>query len=153
MSQSTKNIHRNAGNRCGWNLQHTEIASSFFPDEHTHVEPVRYGKGSNFMGLLQTIMTDGSSAKARRRQWLRIIIRKPMLLPQVLNVRRWSERTVIALVMQNVDSAISVGVNRLFPTVRQQNYAPCPPYPMRHQRSNGNKSLFIKVVIAIAPSR
>jgi len=39
------------------------ITSSFFPDEHTHVEPVRYGKGSNAMGLLQTIMTDGDVAK------------------------------------------------------------------------------------------
>jgi hypothetical protein len=27
------------------------ITSSFFPDDHTHVEPVRYGKGSNLMGL------------------------------------------------------------------------------------------------------
>ena len=48
------------------------ITSSFFPDEHTHVEPVRYGKGSNIMGLLQTIATDGWSAKTRRRQWLQI---------------------------------------------------------------------------------
>ncbi|NCV73396.1 MAG: GMC family oxidoreductase, partial [Actinobacteria bacterium] len=37
------------------------ITSSFFPDDHTHVEPVRYGKGSNFMGLLQTVMTDGEN--------------------------------------------------------------------------------------------
>jgi hypothetical protein len=40
------------------------------------------------MGPLQTIMTDGFSAKARRHQWLRTIIQKPMLLPQVLNVHR-----------------------------------------------------------------
>ena len=26
------------------------ITSSFHPDEHTHIEPVRYGKGSNAMG-------------------------------------------------------------------------------------------------------
>jgi cholesterol oxidase len=68
--------------------QGSAITSSFFPDEHTHVEPVRYGKGSNLMGPLQTIMTDGFSAKARRHQWLRTIIQKPMLLPQVLNVHR-----------------------------------------------------------------
>jgi cholesterol oxidase len=30
------------------------ITSSFHPDEHTHIEPVRYGKGSNVMSLLQT---------------------------------------------------------------------------------------------------
>ncbi|HEX7404981.1 MAG TPA: GMC family oxidoreductase [Candidatus Nanopelagicaceae bacterium] len=88
--------------------QGSAITSSFFPDEHTHVEPVRYGKGSNLMGLLQTIMTDGFSAKGRRHQWLRAVIRQPMLLPRVLNVRRWSQRTVIALVMQNVDSAVSI---------------------------------------------
>ena len=35
------------------------ITSSFHPDEHTHVEPVRYGKGSNAMSLLQTVLTDG----------------------------------------------------------------------------------------------
>ena len=28
------------------------ITSSFHPDEFTHIEPVRYGKGSNAMGLL-----------------------------------------------------------------------------------------------------
>ncbi len=84
------------------------ITSSFFPDEHTHVEPVRYGKGSNFMGLLQTVMTDGHSARVRRRQWLKTLITKPSLIAKILDVRKWSERTVIALVMQNVDSSIAV---------------------------------------------
>lgn len=84
------------------------ITSSFFPDENTHVEPVRYGKGSNFMGLLQTVMTDGHSARSRRRQWLKTLITKPAMIAKILDVRRWSERTVIALVMQNVDSSIAV---------------------------------------------
>lgn len=84
------------------------ITSSFFPDANTHVEPVRYGKGSNFMGLLQTIMTDGTSSKARRKQWLQKVKADPSLLPKVLNVRKWSQRTVIALVMQSVDSWIKV---------------------------------------------
>lgn len=84
------------------------ITSSFFPDEHTHVEPVRYGKGSNLMGLLQTVMTDGFSARKRRRQWLRTLLTKPQLIARILDVRKWSERTVIALVMQNVDSSITV---------------------------------------------
>ena len=84
------------------------ITSSFFPDEHTHVEPVRYGKGSNFMGLLQTIMTDGHSAKVRRRQWIKTLVTKPSMIGKILDVRKWSERTVIALVMQNVDSSIAV---------------------------------------------
>ena len=88
------------------------ITSSFFPDDHTHVEPVRYGKGSNFMGLLQTVMTDGEKIRDRRRQWLRQVITKPSLLLKILDVRQWSERTVVALIMQNVDSAISVSSKR-----------------------------------------
>ena len=35
------------------------ITSSFHPDDHTHIEPVRYGKGSNAMGLLTTALADG----------------------------------------------------------------------------------------------
>jgi cholesterol oxidase len=88
--------------------QGSAITSSFFPDEHTHVEPVRYGKGSNAMGLLQTLMTDGSVGKDRRRQWVRTLISHPGQIARILNVRKWSERTVIALVMQNVDSALRV---------------------------------------------
>ena len=84
------------------------ITSSFFPDDHTHVEPVRYGKGSNFMGLLQTVMTDSTNIKDRRKQWLRQVITKPSLVLKIMDVRKWSERTVVALIMQNVDSAISV---------------------------------------------
>jgi len=84
------------------------ITSSFFPDDHTHVEPVRYGKGSNLMGLLQTVMTDGFVAKERRRQWVSQLLKNPKLIIQILNVRKWSERTVIALVMQNVDSSVTV---------------------------------------------
>jgi len=84
------------------------ITSSFFPDDHTHVEPVRYGKGSNFMGMLQTVMTDGINIKDRRRQWLSQVITKPSLVLRIMDVRQWSERTVVALIMQNVDSALSV---------------------------------------------
>ena len=92
--------------------QGSAITSSFFPDEFTHVEPVRYGVGSNAMGLLQTIMTDGHKASERRKQWLATVLRHPSMLARVLNVRRWSQRTVIALVMQNVDSAVTVSMKK-----------------------------------------
>ncbi len=92
--------------------QGAAITSSFFPDENTHVEPVRYGVGSNLMGMIQTIMTDGLNPKARRQQWGRTFIRHPRLLLRFIDVRKWSQRTVIALVMQNVDSSLSVSGKR-----------------------------------------
>ena len=92
--------------------QGSAITSSFFPDEHTHIEPVRYGKGSNFMGLMQTIMTDGYDSKGRRKHWFKQFLANPSLLGKILNVRRWSQRTVIALTMQNVDSSVTVSQKR-----------------------------------------
>lgn len=83
------------------------ITSSFFPNPNTHVEPVRYGKGSNMMGLLQTIITSSDSGLTRLRQWLKAALKNPTLLFRILNVRKWSERSVIALVMQNIDSAVT----------------------------------------------
>ena len=46
------------------------ITSSFHPTADTHIEPVRYGKGSNAMGLLQTLMTDGGGRVPRWLQFL-----------------------------------------------------------------------------------
>jgi cholesterol oxidase len=88
------------------------ITSSFYPSPDTHVEPVRYGKGSNSMGLLQTLLTDGWTSKERRKHWGKQFLAKPSLVATILNVRKWSERTVIALVMQNVDSSIKVSGKR-----------------------------------------
>ena len=91
------------------------ITSSFFPNRNTHVEPVRYGKGSNMMGLLQTIMTSSDSALIRTKQWLLTAIKQPTLIFRILNVRKWSERSVIALVMQSIDSSVTVFEKKFFP--------------------------------------
>ena len=54
------------------------ITSSIHPDENTHIEPVRYGKGSNAMGLLQTVATDGAASVPRWLQALRFLVRHPV---------------------------------------------------------------------------
>ena len=87
--------------------QGVAITSSFFPDEHTHIEPVRYGKGSNAMGLLSTLMTDGGGRLPRWLKWGGRAAAHPAQFGRSLSKRRWSERTVIALVMQAVDNSIT----------------------------------------------
>lgn len=84
------------------------ITSSFHINDRTHIEPVRYGHGSNSMGLLQTFLTNGATPKASRQQWLRKVLLHPRRLLTLIDVRGWSERTIIALVMQSVDSSIHV---------------------------------------------
>src|ERR1700743_595175 len=83
------------------------ITSAIHPDDTTHIEPVRYGKGSNAMGLLQTVATDGSSPVPRWRQALRFLVTHPILTAGLLSRYRWSERTVILLVMQSLDNSIT----------------------------------------------
>jgi cholesterol oxidase len=89
----------------------TAITSSFHPDADTHVEVVRYGKGSNAMGLLQTVATDGDSEIPRWRQALGTFLGRPASLA-LLNLRRWSERTMILLVMQSLDNSLTTFLRR-----------------------------------------
>jgi cholesterol oxidase len=92
------------------------ITSSIHPTSDTHVEPVRYGKGSNAMGLLQTLMTDGPGPQGtdvpRWRQLLDTAGEDPRTMLRLLNPRQWSERTVIALVMQHLDNSITTFTKR-----------------------------------------
>jgi cholesterol oxidase len=83
------------------------ITSSFHPDQHTHIEPVRYGKGSNAMSFLQTVLTDDDGDAPRWRTWLREMARQRGNIGALYDVRHWSERTVVALVMQTLDNSIT----------------------------------------------
>ena len=83
------------------------ITSSWHPDENTHIEPVRYGKGSNSMGMLNTLLTDGGSRRHRWWQFLVAMLRHPAQL-RLLVPRKWSERVIILLVMQSLNNSITV---------------------------------------------
>ncbi len=87
--------------------QGVAITSSWHPDPDTHIEPCRYGKGSNAMGLLNTIMTDGGTRRQRWWQFLTTLLRRPSLT-KLLVPRRWSERVIILLVMQSLNNSITV---------------------------------------------
>ncbi|CAM5695326.1 GMC family oxidoreductase [Mycolicibacterium aubagnense] len=92
------------------------ITSSIHPTPDTHIEPVRYGKGSNAMGMLQTLMTDGAGPQGtdvpRWKQFLNQAGEDPRELIRLLNPQHWSERTVIALVMQHLDNSITTFTKR-----------------------------------------
>ncbi len=84
------------------------ITSSIHPDRDTTIEPVRYPAGSNAMGLLGTILVDGGGRVPRWLRFLAAAIRHPLNFARSLSVRRWSERTVILLVMQSIDNSLRV---------------------------------------------
>ncbi|MCX4748540.1 GMC family oxidoreductase [Kitasatospora sp. NBC_01287] len=88
------------------------ITSSIHPDENTHIEPVRYGKGSNAMGFLSIMQVPGGG---RGPRWLRAgatAIKHPTVFARSLSNYRWSERTIIGLVMQSLDNSITVSLKQ-----------------------------------------
>ncbi len=108
------------------------ITSSFHPDEHTHVEPVRYGRGSNLMGLLMTALVDGGPRRLRRG--LHELAGTWRDLPWLHSPRGWSERTIALLVMQSLDNSLTTGPGRFGLTSRQGDGDPSPTWiPAGHE--------------------
>ncbi|MGW1889443.1 GMC oxidoreductase [Streptomyces sp. NPDC002004] len=106
------------------------ITSSIHPDENTHIEPVRYGKGSNAMGAMTVLQVPYRPA-GRVAGWLANVARHPWLTVRALSNRRWSERTIIALVMQSLDNSLTTyrkpsGIGKGLLTARQGHGAPNP---------------------------
>ncbi|MCE7483184.1 GMC family oxidoreductase [Microbacterium profundi] len=91
------------------------ITTSFHVDERTHVENVRYGPGSNLMGMLATGLVDGGRPLISRLGALIVqTLRAPLTTLRLGSLRRWSERGIIALVMQTADNSLTLSVKRRF---------------------------------------
>ncbi|HEY9334213.1 MAG TPA: GMC oxidoreductase, partial [Kribbella sp.] len=98
-----------------------------------------YGKGSNAMSLLQTVLTDGDGDKPRWRTWLRELGVQRKNIRWLYDLKHWSERTVIALVMQTADNSITTfgkrdRLGRWRLTSKQGHGAPNPSWiPVANQ--------------------
>jgi cholesterol oxidase len=109
------------------------ITSSIHPDANTHIEPVRYGKGSNAMGMLSVQQVPPGGPGTRWLRFLAAAAAHPTVFVRSLNKRRWSERTIIGLVMQSLDNSIVVhrkrsGLGKGKLTSRQGHGAPNPTW-------------------------
>jgi cholesterol oxidase len=114
------------------------ITTSFHVDARTHVENVRYGPGSNLMGALATVLVPGDrQLGARLRSLVAQVLRSPVRQFRLGNLRRWSERGIIALVMQTADNSLTLSLRRRFGrlvmTSAQGHGEPNPSYlPQAH---------------------
>ncbi|MFB7842558.1 GMC oxidoreductase [Microbacterium sp. NPDC056052] len=115
------------------------ITTSFHVDERTHVENVRYGPGSNLMGALATVLVPGDAPLHRRLgALLGSVVRHPIRQFRLGTLRRWSERGIIALVMQTADNSLTLSLRRRFGrdvlTSAQGHGAPNPSHlPEAHR--------------------
>ena len=114
------------------------IPSSIHPDSVTHVEPVRYGRGSNFMGLMTTVLVDASPGRRRWVLGVKELWRQRRNVVKLHNPRRWSERMIGLLVMQTLDNSVTTYTKRgLFGrhmTTKQGAGSPSPEWiPAGHE--------------------
>ena len=88
------------------------IGSGIYIDEHTHIEAVRYPSGSDTMGLLTTMLTDGRPGAQRIGLWLRNLLGSLLFHPiKTMRLFRpwgWAREHVILLCMQALEGHIEM---------------------------------------------
>jgi cholesterol oxidase len=84
------------------------ITSSIYPDPHTHIETVTYGKAGDSMNALYTLLVGDGTRVTRPLKLAAQILRHPLRFAQVMWPKGWSRRTIIILVMQTLDNAIAL---------------------------------------------
>ncbi|MGP4003132.1 GMC family oxidoreductase N-terminal domain-containing protein [Streptomyces sp. 8N706] len=128
-----RRYHRKTGEKKADFTRGVAITSSIHPDENTHIEPVRYGKGSNSMGMLTVLQVPRGGRVPKVLAYAGTCLRHPLLTLRSLSNRRWSERTIIGLVMQSLDNSLTTyrkpkGLGKGLLTARQGHGAPNPDH-------------------------
>ena len=88
------------------------IASGANIDDDTHVEVVRYNRGSDAMGLLGTILTPGGNGLPRWLRWMVTMLRHPLQGLRATIPFGWAKRTAVLLIMQPVDNFLKLRLGR-----------------------------------------
>ncbi|MEU4563284.1 GMC family oxidoreductase [Actinoplanes sp. NPDC023936] len=88
------------------------ITSSIHPDPVTHVEPVRYGPGSNLLALLATVLVDDTGRTPRWWAAAKQLARAGRDIRLYVSPKNWSRETIVLLAMQPLDNSITVFTKR-----------------------------------------
>lgn len=107
------------------------ITSSIHPNGNTHIENVRYGRGSNTMALMCVPQYKVGGRLPKPVAAFFAFLAHPALVARTLTTRHWSERTIIGLVMQTHDNSLSTYLRTRRPgrgllTARQGHGEPNP---------------------------
>jgi cholesterol oxidase len=67
---------------------------------------------ANTMGMLRTFLIDGGGRAPRWLKFLWVALTRPLVAGRLLDLRDWSKRMVVALVMQSRDNSVTVASRR-----------------------------------------
>jgi cholesterol oxidase len=84
--------------------------SSIHPDANTHIEAFHSGKDNDGGFLLGTTLVDGD--RHRLATWLLTNLRHPAAFARSFNIRKASERSLVLLVMQDLDNSLTTYLKR-----------------------------------------
>jgi len=88
------------------------IGSILHTDDHSHLEPVRYGAGSDFFRTMVTPHAPGETAIGRFASALRGLATHPIRWLKAYTVRGYSKSSVILLYMRTLDGTMTMRMGR-----------------------------------------
>jgi cholesterol oxidase len=88
-----------------WNS--VAISSSIHTDADTHIEVVTYGEKGDLLSMIMTLITGDGTRYTRVFALLRNAVRHPLDFLKTCWPFGWSRRSIVLLVMQSLDNAIS----------------------------------------------
>ncbi len=92
------------------------IGSGVYIDEHTHIEATRFPAGSDALGFLCTLLTDGRPGRGRILPWLgnifNSLLHHPLRTVRVLHPFGWARESMILTCMQTLEGHIDMRLGR-----------------------------------------
>lgn len=96
--------------------QGVAIGSIIHTDAWSHIEPVRYPKGSGFFRMLVLPHAGGSNAVVRLVGLLRTVLRHPIRALKNVLVWDWAKHTVVLLYMRTLEGHLTMRLGRALTT-------------------------------------
>ncbi len=123
------------------------IGSILELDENTHIEPVRYGKGSGFWRITMLPMVSGRNPVVRLLKLIAVPFTAPLTWLKVFFVRDFARSSSILLFMQHLDSTLQLrkGFFRTKTSI-EKGKAPTPFIPEAYRTAHA-----ISVIIKAKP--
>ena len=88
------------------------ITSILHTDEHSHIEPVRYGAGSGFFRTLLAPHAPGPTIIARLWGALTAFMRRPVLWTRALLVKDMGKQSQVLLYMRSIEGTLRMRLGR-----------------------------------------
>ncbi len=88
------------------------IGSILETDEHSHVEPTRYGEGSGFFRLLAAPHVSGATLPARLAHLAGVVAKHPLKALRAATVPDFSRYSIILLYMRTLEGSLRMKLGR-----------------------------------------